>query len=72
MHSINGNDLSLGRYHGSANRALVTEFHGDDPCTSVRLEWDDGAHVLYVFDGPDMKREALDCIANLGFTSTQP
>lgn len=58
---MNGNALSLGRNHTTADKASITDF-GD--CFRVNLEWNDGAYVYMIHDTKD---EAVQHLARLGF-----
>lgn len=61
---MNGNALSLGRNHSTADRISMTEFGGLDACFRVDIRWDDGAHVWVFFD---TKAEALAHVKQLGW-----
>ena len=58
---MNGNTLSLGRNHLSADSVSMTDF-GD--CFRVDLRWNDGAYVYSIYD---TKKEALAHIHQLGW-----
>jgi hypothetical protein len=58
---MNGNQLSIGRNHSTADRASLTDF-GD--CFRVNLDWDDGANVYVLYDTKD---DAVQHLARLGF-----
>lgn len=58
---MNGNALSLGRNHTTADRASLTDF-GD--CFRVNLDWADGASVYCIYD---TKEEAVAHLNRLGF-----
>jgi hypothetical protein len=58
---MNGNNLSIGRNHSTANKASMVDF-GD--CFRVDLRWDDGAYVYMIHD---TKEEAAAHLNRLGF-----
>ena len=58
---MNGNQLSLGRNHLTADSCSMTDF-GD--CFRVDIRWADGAHVYYLCDTKD---EALSHVHRLGW-----
>jgi hypothetical protein len=58
---MNGNSLSLGRNHTTADTVSMTDF-GD--CVRLDLKWNDGAYVYHLFD---TKEEAVKQAARLGF-----
>jgi len=58
---MNGNQLSLGRNHSTADSVSMTDF-GD--CFRVNINWNDGAYVYCIYD---TKAEALTHIHNLGW-----
>ena len=58
---MNGNTLSLGRNHSTADSASLTDF-GD--CYRVDLRWADGAHVYMIHD---TKAEAVEHLNRLGW-----
>lgn len=57
--TIVGDDLSLGRDHGTATRCAMREFGPPDPFVAVALGWPDGASVRYLFEGPTARADAL-------------
>ena len=61
---MNGNQLSLGRNHSTADSVSMTGFGGFDPCFRVDIRWDDGGHVYVIYD---TKAEALDHVRRLGW-----
>jgi hypothetical protein len=61
---MNGNALSIGRNHYTADSVSVTEFSGVDSCVRVDIRWNDGAHVWVIYD---TKREALAHVHRLGW-----
>ena len=61
---MNGNNLSLGRNHTTADSVTMTEFSGFDACFRVDLRWDDGAHVWAIYD---TKAEAVAHVHRLGW-----
>ena len=62
---MNGNTLSLGRNHSTADTASMTDF-GD--CFRVDLKWHDGAYVYMIHD---TKEEAVTHLNRLGFFPKQ-
>lgn len=58
---MNGNKLSLGRNHLTADSVSMTDF-GD--CFRVDIRWADGAHVYSIYD---TKAEALSHVHKLGW-----
>lgn len=58
---MNGNQLSIGRNHSTANLASLASF-GD--CFRVDLQWSDGAYVYSIYDTKD---EAVRHLNRLGF-----
>ena len=63
---MNGNALSLGRNHTTADQASLTSFGGLDECYRVDLRWNDGAHVYMIHD---TKAEAVAHLNRLGFVA---
>tara|TARA_R110000868_G_scaffold360895_1_gene622934 strand:+ start:283 stop:471 length:189 start_codon:yes stop_codon:yes gene_type:complete len=61
---MNGNALSLGRNHKTADAVSLTDF-GD--CFRVDIRWDDGAHVYMLHDTKD---EAIAHAYRLGWHNT--
>jgi hypothetical protein len=61
---MNGNALSIGRNHRTADSVSITEFGGLDPCVRVDIRWDDGAYVYMIHD---TKAEALAHVHALGW-----
>ena len=61
---MNGNQLSLGRNHSTADQVSITEFGGSDPCASVDIRWNDGGHVYVIYD---TKADALQHVHQLGW-----
>ena len=61
---MNGNALSLGRNHSTADSVSMTAFGGNDPCFRVDVRWNDGGYVYTIYD---TKAEALAHIHNLGW-----
>jgi hypothetical protein len=59
---MNGNELSLGRNHYTADSGSLTDF-GD--CFRAELKWADGAHVYSIFD---TKAEAVAYLNRLGWS----
>ncbi len=62
--NMNGNQLSLGRNHATADSISMTEFGGFDPCFRVDIRWNDGGHVYVIYD---TKAEALAHVRRLGW-----
>jgi len=58
---MNGNNLSLGRNHLSADSGALVDF-GD--CFRVDLRWNDGAYVYSIYD---TKAEAIEHLNRLGW-----
>ena len=58
---MNGNALSIGRNHRTADSVSMTDF-GD--CFRVDVRWNDGAHVYMIHD---TKEDALKHVHSLGF-----
>lgn len=58
---MNGNTLSLGRNHSTADSVSMTDF-GD--CVRVDIRWNDGGYVYMVHD---TKEEALAHVHRLGW-----
>lgn len=58
---MNGNQLSIGRNHMTADQASLTDF-GD--CFRVNLNWNDGAYVYALYD---TKEEAIAHLNRLGY-----
>lgn len=58
---MNGNALSLGRNHLTADSVSMTNF-GD--CFRVNIRWNDGAYVYVIYD---TKAEAIAHVAKLGW-----
>lgn len=58
---MNGNQLSIGRNHLSADHVSMVDF-GD--CFRVDIKWNDGAYVYFIYD---VKQEALDHVHALGW-----
>ena len=58
---MNGNALSLGRNHFTADSVSMTDF-GD--CFRVNICWNDGAYVYVIYD---TKTEAIAHAAKLGW-----
>lgn len=58
---MNGNKLSIGRNHYTADAVSMTSF-GD--CFRVNITWNDGAWVYMIHD---TKAEALAHVAKLGW-----
>lgn len=58
---MNGNELSLGRNHTTADAVSLTSFFD---CFRVNINWNDGAYVYIIYD---TKQEALNHIYNLGW-----
>ena len=58
---MNGNQLSLGRNHLTADSVSMTNF-GD--CFRVNIRWNDGAYVYVIYD---TKTEAIAHAAKLGW-----
>ena len=61
---MNGNQLSLGRNHLTADSVSMTEFGGFDACFRVDVRWTDGAHGYSIYD---TKQEALAHVRRLGW-----
>ena len=61
---MNGNQLSIGRNHSTADSISMTEFGGFDPCFRVDIRWNDGGHVYVIYD---TKAEALAHVRRLGW-----
>lgn len=61
---MNGNQLSLGRNHSTADSISMTEFVGLDACFRVDIRWNDGGHVYVIYD---TKAEAILHIKRLGW-----
>jgi hypothetical protein len=59
--NMNGNALSLGRNHLTADSVSMTNF-GD--CFRVNICWNDGAYVYVIYD---TKAEAIAHAAKLGW-----
>jgi len=62
---MNGNTLSLGRNHTTADQASLVSFHD---CHRVDLRWNDGAYVYCLYD---TKAEAVAHLASLGFRASK-
>jgi hypothetical protein len=63
--TMNGNELSLGRSHATADSVSMTAGHdGSAPWFRVDIRWNDGAHVYMVHD---TESEALTHVHRLGF-----
>lgn len=58
---MNGNELSLGRNHRTADMASVTQYAD---CARVDLKWNDGAYVYVIYD---TRAEADAHLNRLGF-----
>lgn len=58
---MNGNQLSLGRNHATADEVSITDF-GD--CFRVNVRWNDGAYVYTIYD---TKQEAVKHVHSLGW-----
>ncbi len=61
---MNGNTLSIGRNHYTADSVSMTAFGGDEPCFRVDIRWNDGGYVYMVHD---TKGEALAHVHRLGW-----
>jgi len=61
---VNGNQLSLGRNHSTADSISITHFGGWDECWRVDIKWNDGAWVYMIHDS---KAEALAHVHRLGW-----
>jgi len=62
---MNGNEMSLGRNHATADSVSMTSGHdGSTPWFRVDIRWNDGAHVYMVHD---TEAEALSHVHRLGF-----
>lgn len=59
---MNGNQLSIGRNHYTADSVSITSF-GD--CFRVNINWNDGAWVYMIHD---TKADALAHVARLGWS----
>ena len=59
---MNGNTLSLGRNHTTADAVSLTTF---SDCFRVNINWNDGAYIYAIYD---TKQEALDHIHALGWS----
>lgn len=58
---MNGNELSLGRNHSTADSVSVVDF-GD--CARVDVRWNDGGYVYTIYD---TKAEAVQHVHSLGW-----
>ncbi len=61
---MNGNQLSLGRNHSTADSISITSFGGSDPCHRVDIRWNDGGYVYVIYDSKD---EAVAHVRRLGW-----
>ncbi len=62
---MNGNELSLGRNHATADSVSMTASHdGSAPWFRVDIRWNDGAHIYMVHD---TESEAREHARRLGF-----
>lgn len=58
---MNGNNLSIGRNHSTADSVSITDFVD---CFRVDIRWMDGAYVYSIYD---TKEEALLHVHKLGW-----
>ena len=62
---MNGNEMSLGRKHATADSVSMTAGHdGSAPWFRVDIRWNDGAHIYMVHD---TESEAREHARRLGF-----
>jgi hypothetical protein len=62
---MNGNEMSLGRNHATADSVSMTASHdGSAPWFRVDIRWNDGAHIYMVHD---TESEAREHARRLGF-----
>lgn len=61
---MDGNKLSLGRNHATADEVTVTYYPYPDDMWKVDIRWNDGAHVWHFFDTFE---EAVKQVHSLGF-----
>ena len=59
---MNGNELSLGRNHTTADAVSITSFID---CFRVNINWNDGAFVYCIYD---TKEEAISHVYKLGWS----